>query len=441
MTDKPHLYSQDAEEALVGSAIKDPGVLVECPLQASDFFVRSCGTVWCILMEMQRQKKAVDFLTVAENLNAQGELAGIGGPAFLTKCVDQGSSYNALEYTSIIHDYAIRRKAIQSANDLAKVALDMDTPVIQGVSKITLDLANAGLQSTATKKFLDFATEVVDEATRSSEHPQNIWGIQTGFHELDEWLGGWQTGEVLHLAGEPGVGKSRMALQFAANAASVRCGSVPTIIYSLEMSGMAMARRGISAMSQVNTRFFHTGQINPEEWTRVFDSLDKTSRMPLWLNDNSSMTIYDIRSDLASMVAQYGVKMAVIDYLYLVKGMDSRDDNERIARLSGEIKRIARDLNVFIISVDSVVKAGMDAGGNGRSMKSQIRGSGQLIHDADLIAFVEKETADPSLIKLVFVKTRDVAGTQYSFNLHQHSAFPLIEETQVRNVNLDAMVP
>lgn len=433
MNDIPLLYNNDVEMALIGIAISYPEILISNPIQAEDFYLQKCQTVWRTLLEMQRQNRAIDYLTITENLNASDKLMEIGGLPFITECVSLGLYHNAPEYSRIIHDYYLRRKALRSANELARVAYDLEVPITENISKITVELASTGLQSTHTKSFSEFTASVVEQAVEASKNPNSIWGIPTGFSELDEWLGGWQLGEVFHLAGEPGIGKSRMALQFALNASSLKCGSNPSVIYSLEMKGIAMAMRGISALSQVPTRNFRTGEIEPDQWTRIYDNLEKSTRMPLWINDNSAMTIHDIRADLASMIAKHNVKLAVIDYLYLVRGMESKDDNERIAKISAEIKRIARDLNVFIISVDSVVKSGMDVD-SGQVRKSMIRGSGQLSHDADLIAFVKRnDIDDQNLITLEFVKTRDVAGTQYKFELRQYATFPLIEEKNIKH--------
>jgi replicative DNA helicase len=261
-------------------------------------------------------------------------------------------------------------------------------------------LADTGEIRGGAIPFRDVLSNLYDEVSERAESPLDIWGIRTGFPKFDKLTGGLQPGELFILSGEPGVGKSMLAMQMAAQMAKGQ----PGVIYSIEMKSISVARRLVSGKSSIPTRDLKTGKVREEDWpifTHVFEEL---SDLPIHISDCARMNILSLRKDISRLVATQGIRWFVLDYLYLLD--EGPNEIERTQRASSGLKTICREFDLSGTAIHSMNKAGIASVGQGSDdapTQDKLRGSGQSIYDADLIAFLTKYNpkSDPGLIKVL----------------------------------------
>lgn len=425
------LFNQEAEKAIIGSVLIDPGLLDELDITSDDFYVHRNHAIYEAAYGLWRKQITPDLVTLVDLFDRRGDLEDIGGAAYLTDCITQTVSvYNAGSYAVTIRDYARRRRVVNIAGDLARAAYAVGANMQATITQSIDALAGAAQSSTGAAHMAQFMAQLQDEVHERIRDPQAIWGIPTGFTDLDKYLGGLQLGEVFYLAGEPGIGKSKLMANIAANMATA---GYPGVIYSLEMGGLAMAMRAASAWARVPTRLLKTGKLDQQQVVAFDDAISELSEAPWYMRDSGQLTIPELRADLARLKAQAGVQWFALDYLMLLSGYDDLGETERSAHLSRGIKQIAHDLSLAALTVNSVTK---DAMGDGNTpTQKQLRGSGQVIHDADLIAFiVPDEMNKDTMIKLVFTKQREVSGGKRKITLFAHQDYPRFENTETKPI-------
>jgi replicative DNA helicase len=408
------LYSREAEEALVGAAFIDPGIIRFIDLDASEFYIQKNAWLWETIVGLDRRGHNVDVVTVTEQLDRRGKLLEVGGPAYLAELVNATpSSYGYESYVRIVRDYAQRRTVVRAATTLAQAAHNGGKSLEAAIADV-MDTLAAGVRShdgsVHISKVLD---DLAAEVTLRVKEPRDIWGLETGFTDFDKTTGGLQRGEVYYLAGEPGVGKSKLAVQMGMQMGER---GLPGAIFSLEMGLMQLTRRSLSAVAQVPTRNLKTGRMANGNMEAMVKAIEKMQRWPVFVNNTPGMTTVQLRAELARLIAQHGIQWAVIDYLMLMGDTAGKDDTEKSAALSMRIKSMAGSLNLAMITVNSVTKEAMDSG---KPSQKQLRGSSQVVHDADIIAFLkphipgEFEQPQKNLRTHVFVKGRELEGLGY----------------------------
>lgn len=428
-------YSRDAEDALIGAAIINPAVLDETTIEPQDFFIRRNSIIWDTMQKLHRKGAGVEFITLVDELEDSGHLAEIGGSSYVAGLMNLvGIVPDIASYQKIIRGYAKRRSILSVANDIAKIAYSEEADVIDSqLGEIVNRLLKHSVPEKGLVPISVALNRLSDEVAERAKNPQDVWGIPTGFIDLDKYLGGLQKGEVFYLGGEPAVGKTKLAVQFALNASSDRYGAHSVAIYSLEMRDVAVARRMVSAVQDISTRSMKSGKMSDNDWTTFFQGISDLNDRKLYLSDASMLTTAELRADIARMKANYGLEMVVLDYLLLMSGYEKIDnETERSARLSRDIKCIAKDMDVAMVAVNSVTKEGMDSG---FAAKKNLRGSGQLIHDADLIAMLvmDNTKGNPEMmvykpVKLIFTKVRDVEIGSTCIDLLADNARPLFHD-------------
>ena len=433
-------YSREAEDAMIGAAIINPVVLDEVSIEPQDFYIRRNSIIWEALQALNRKGSGIDYVTLLDELEDKGKLQEIGGSAFIAGLISTFSlAPDVVAYEKIIKSYSKRRAVLSVANDIAKIAYGEESDAIDSqLGEIVSRLLKHSIPDKGLVPIGQALTRLSDQVDERSKNPQDIWGIPTGFTDIDHYLGGLQKGEVFYLAGEPAVGKTKLAVQIALNAASDRYGAHSVGIYSLEMRDVAVARRMVSVMQDISTRAMKSGKMSDTDWVSFFAGITELQDRQLYLSDASMLTTAELRADIARMKANHGVELIVLDYLLLMSGYEKLDnETERSTRLSRDIKSIAKDMDVALVAVNSVTKEGMDGG---LIAKKNLRGSGQLIHDADLIAILCVDTAVSNTpfkpVKLVFTKVRDVEMGTTTINLLADNMRPMFHSCESHSIQV-----
>lgn len=430
-TSTPEMFSTQAEESLIGAVLINPGCFSEMKVQPGDFFIRRLGWVWSAFEHLYNLEKAIDYLTVSEELERAGKLKELGGPAYLTSLINNTpSSLHAAEYADTVKDFARRRQWLEIASQTAKLAYNLEANLDLEASLVIDKLLKAIRAEGAAVHISEYIDQVLTEAYERQANPIEIWGIPTGFIDFDRITGGLQPSEILYISGEPGVGKSMLADQMGAQMAE---GGHPGAIYSLEMLGKSVARRMISAASKVPTREIKTGKFSGENFNAFLDAAAKKVDLPLFISDSVKWTTASLRADLARLKAQEGIQWFVLDYAYLLQDGQGMSENDRTGLISANMKAICRSLDLAGIVIHSMNKRGMDAG---TPEGGNLRGNNQQFYDTDLLMFLVK-SEQPNTVTCIFGKGRELEQPKQAFDLHKAAGYPLFANAETRIVDLN----
>ena len=419
------LFNQGAEAALLGALMIDPGLIVEQDLEADDFYIQRHSWIYEAMQALSRRGVLPDIVTLAEELETRAHLGEIGGMSYLFNLSTQTpSSLGSGQYAGIVRDYAQRRRAVQVANQLARAAHNLETPLDNAAGEVIEALTRGIRPKTGAQHISHYVDDLADVIEERAENPDAVWGIPTGILDYDKATGGLQPGEVAYIAGEPGVGKSILSMQMGFNMG--RAGD-PGAIYSLEMQGRQVVQRALSAAARIETRKLKTGQLDDRDWPLLTHAIEEMRGLPVYLCDEANLTTTALRADLARLKARHGIKWFVLDYLYLMADGDGRmEDTERTALLARRIKGLCQELGLAGITVNSVTKDGMDTS---KASKKSVRGSGEVVHAADVIGNLlphQPESggqAEKNMRTFVFTKGRELEGLGY-FHLVKMDRWP-----------------
>lgn len=419
-------YNQEAEKALLGCVMINPSIFDQVAITAGEFYLARHQFIWTAFANLARRGVAIDFVTLTDELERDGHLKEIGGAAYVTSLLTEvPSTLHADHYAKIVRDRARRRAMIITASGLAAAAYndtaDLDTSAAQAI-----DALSSGSTQGELLPISKAVSQVIDYVDERQQNPKKIWGIPTGFADLDRLTGG-MTG-LWYIGGAPGVGKSILMLQILIQAAKRGCGSA---LFSLEMSSAAQVIRAVSGESKVPTRSMHTGSMTPDELAQFYTACGLLASLPIYICDTPSLSTAQLRSYLAQAKMKYDIQLFGLDYLYLMSDGDTDKMVERTETISRRIKGIQRSLGLAGLTVNSVTKGGM----NGADPESaNLRGSGQLVHDADIVMFLTKEK-EATLHKLSITKARDLDSTG-SVELVKLQGWPAFKDVAMHDVQL-----
>jgi replicative DNA helicase len=427
--------NQDAEDAVIGSILINPSTYEEIAgtLVKDDFYILRNGQIWNTFEVLHQHRSQIDILTVSEELSREGILDEVGGVAYLSALVNNiPTTLHVEAYAKIVRDKSHRRKLLEDANRLARLAYDEKQDIITGTQDVIDRLVDNSTRKGGAVHISAFTGQLVQEVDIRRDNPTAIWGIQTGFYDFDAATGGLQDGELMIIAGDSGIGKSMLVGQLAVQMAAA---GFPGGYYSLEMTGVAVARRMVSGMSKINTRKLKTGMLSEPEYRQFTEYIGRMSGLPLFMSDVADWNLLQLRSDLARLKREYGIRWFVLDYLYL---MDAGTSDEIAAStiISKGLKLICRELKISGIAVASVNKLGMD---NNKPTKSMLRGSGQSVFNSDILCMMTKDEINPNIRRITFTKGRELEIDMHFFDLIKKDAFPYFHNVVNKRIELEQL--
>ena len=438
-------HSVEAEEAVLGSILINPEALhdVSSFLQGEDFFIVRHGWIWEAMQRLHLRREAVDYLTVIEELRNAGQIDEVGGPAYLTYLINNTpTSIHAEAYGRIVERAAIRRRLLDAASEIARLAHNEDSEIDE-----VIDQAEAAL-FTATERRLvhelvpisDVLSTYFDHVEYLYTHPDETHGVPTGFTDLDKLLGGMQKSDLLIIAGRPGIGKSSWLISAALNAA--RHGQ-RVAIFSLEMSKEQLVQRMIAAETGINSQTLRLGQLTPQDWDRFVQAADRLSKLPIYLDDTPALSALQLRTKSRRLWAQTGLNLIVVDYLQLMtSGMRVDNRVQEISLISMGLKQLARELNVPVLAAAQLSRA-VEQRQDKRPQLSDLRESGSIEQDSDVVMFIyrddayDEETEKPNVAEIIVAKHRN--GPTGKVELYFKRELTQFTDLFTRKVNLDAL--
>jgi replicative DNA helicase len=409
-------HSRAAEEAVLGAILIDPECIRMLTLQSEEFYLARNAWIYRICQDLTRQGKDPDYITVCNALNAEGRLAEAGGEAYLMHLsASCPSSLNVQAYASTVQERAYRRTILQACNELATNAYDLDGNMEASISR-AMDLFSKAITiQKGARPISDYLSALYDEIKTAAENPSDILGIPTGFIDWDN-RGGLVKKTVLKLAGDPGVGKSLLAAQVLMNAAERKYKGA---LYQLEMTGLQVVRRAISAETRITTKAMQTGKIPEEGYDLVTKAIERMSQLSVYISDASDMTTTDLRVDCQRLKDLHGLDLIVIDYEGLLNDRGA-DEIERRNLISKRVKGIAKDIDLAVIAIGDMLKEGIQGRVKGMGAHG---GTGRDMHDRDEIATLREDGETQNLYKLTWDKNRE--GGKGSIPLIRTAGIPM----------------
>lgn len=389
----------ESEKALLGSIMLRPEALAEIMdiLRPEAFYADKHRTIFEAMMHLYEKREPIDLLTLSSKLKESVDLDRIGGMSYLTEMVNAvPSSSNAEHYAEIIGKKHTMRRLIEAAEGIAKIGYDEE----QGIEEL-LDKAEKKIYEVTSKnlsgkyvEMKDVLGEAMERLDRLHKTKGELRGVPTGFKDLDSKLSGLQNSDLIILAARPSMGKTSLALDIARNAAIRH--NIPTAIFSLEMSTQQLVDRMLSAESKVDAWRLRTGALSLEdEFERITAALDPLSKAPLYIDDQAANNIMKIRSVVRRLKHEKNLGLVVVDYLQLMTPTQSKNNDnvvQQITEISRSLKQLAKEFDIPVLALSQLSRAVEQRGGKPRL--SDLRDSGSIEQDADVVIFIHREAND-----------------------------------------------
>ncbi len=387
-------HDTQAEAALLGAVLISPDIYPEVAqiLKGEDFFILRHRWIWEAIARLSEERQPVDILTVMEELERAGHLDEVGGRAYLVKLTaDVPSSLHAPHYARLVEETSVRRRMLAAAEHIAQLAHQRDLGVEAILDEAEKALFNVSERriTRGVKPFREVLTAYYDYLDHLRTHQGEALGIPTGFIDLDKLLSGFQPSDFIIVAGRPGMGKTAFLLSIAKTAAQRHRKRVA--IFSLEMSNEQLVQRLLAQETGIDSQRLRTGEISAEEWDKISQAVDAFSNAPIFLDDTPAITPTQLRTKCRRLHMEYGLDLIMVDYLQLMSS-GSRSENrvQEVSQISRNLKALARELNVPVLAAAQLSRA-VEQRTDKRPMLSDLRESGSLEQDADVVMFLYRE--------------------------------------------------
>jgi len=425
-------HNLDAERAVLGAVLLEgretlPRVIEL--LRSSDFYTDAHRTIYETMQGLFDRSEPVDLITLSENLRRDGTLESVGGPGALALLVEHASIAAHLSaYAGIVRDMAVLRELIQAKEDVQTLVDDAERKIF--------GLAERRLEGSALPvgKILKNTFEYIERLYERKEH---VTGVATGFEKLDLETSGLQPADFVIIAGRPSMGKTAFALNIAQHVGVALHGKV--LVLSLEMSAPQLVQRMLCSEAKVDSQAVRTGRLSASDWHRLTAAAGRLSEAAIFIDDSPGLTVLEARAKARRMKAEHGLDLLVIDYLQLMRGRASMESRQQeISEISRSLKALAKELRVPVVALSQLSRAVESrATRDFRPQLSDLRESGALEQDADLILFLYRQSAykedlppdEANITEVIIGKQRNgPVGTIKVVFLPQYARFENVAE-------------
>ena len=414
-------HSIEAEQSVLGGLLlnNEAWDRVGDIVSDEDFYRDDHRRIYRHISKLIENNKPADVLTTSESLQLAGELQGVGGIAYI-QSLSEGtpSAVNIRLYAEIVRERAITRRLARVGEEIADAAYSPNgreaRQLLDEAEKKVFDIAEMGRKQ--GQGFLSMSGLLSDVMTRLDElskNPSAVTGVATGFVDLDERTSGMQPGDLVIVAGRPSMGKTAFSLNIAEHVA-LRLG-LPVLIFSMEMGGTQIAGRFLSSVSKVDQQRLRTGRLDGRDWDSLNQALTKLNDAPIQVDESAALNALELRARARRMWRQYGgLGMIVVDYLQLMSASSSNGENRatEISEISRSLKALAKELKVPVVALSQLNRS-LEQRPNKRPVMSDLRESGAIEQDADVILFIYRdevynpESADKGSAEIIIGKQRN----------------------------------
>lgn len=394
VTDRLPPCNVEAEQSVLGAMLLDSEAVITAAevLRWEDFYQENHQHIFKIMLDLSNSGIACDLVTVSEALNQDGKLEVVGGVGYLSDLASAvPSTANVEYYAHIVAEKSLLRQLIREANRIIEhsyAAADDATTILDRAERAILDVA----QRRSGQDFLpirDVLIEAFDRIEYLSQNQGVIPGIPTGFRDLDRLTSGLQPSDFVVVAARPSMGKTSLCLNIAQHVALNE--GQPVALFSLEMSKEQLVQRLLSAEARIPGQKLRTGNLDEEDWPRLVAAMGTLSEVPIFIDDSPALTAMDIRAKTRRLVQEQGPGLVIIDYLQLIAGHGRGDSRQQeISEISRSLKALAREVKCPVVALSQLSRA-VEQRQDKRPVLSDLRESGAIEQDADLVAFIYRD--------------------------------------------------
>ena len=440
MQDRVPPQNIEAEQSVLGAMLIEKEAIPKVMeiLRDTDFYREAHRVIFNAMLELYNKNEAVDMITVTEILKRDNKLEDVGGIAYVTSLANAvPTAANVTYHASIIEEKSILRQLVSVPPQIASMGYEANDDV-----KNIIDSAESKiLEISNRKKTADFTpiNEIVLDSFKSIEalmgNKNGLTGLPTGFEDLDNLTSGLHGSDFIILAARPSMGKTAFALNVVQNVAiraAKKVGGAPKTVafFSLEMSKEQLVQRMLCAEANIDSQRLRIGELRDEDWAMLINTADTLSSANIYIDDTAGITAMDMRSRARRLKAEHGLDLIVVDYLQLMQGSgkknNSGDRQQEVSEISRSLKALARELDVPVIALSQLSRS-VEARQVKRPMLSDLRESGSLEQDADIVAFLYREdyynpeTENKNITELIIAKHRN--GPVDTVNLFFHKQY------------------
>lgn len=400
------------EEAVLGAIMMDKDGLTSVIdiLRKESFYKEEHKNIYEVMLDLFEKSQPIDILTVHEALKKIGKLEETGGVNYLMDLTHRVASAANIEYHArIVAQKYIQRELIRVSTETIKDSFEDTTDVFELLDSAERNLYEITEQnlSTGFESIKALAVKARNEIETVSAKEDGLTGVPTGFEELDKMTSGWQKSDLVIVAARPGMGKTAYTLSLAHNAAKFGKG---VAIFSLEMANLQLVNRLIAMDAEINSHSLRNGDLSAEEWDRLHAAVERLSDLPIFIDDTPGINIFELRAKCRRLKQNHNIEMIIIDYLQLMTGAPTGgggggNREQEISQISRALKGLAKELSVPVLALSQLSRAVETRGGNKRPQLSDLRESGAIEQDADMVTFIYRpayydlEPEDPSIPK------------------------------------------
>ena len=416
ITAKPLPHDIEAEQAILGSLFFGHDAITEAAeiLRDDDFYAPSHKVIYSTMLDMYANNIAVDIVTLKSRLDEKNQTESIGGKEYLISLAGAVSTWaNLSHYIKIVERKSILRKLIKASNSISAKGYEEIESVESIVDYAEKEIFNISMQR-GYKDFSHIKDVLVSSVEKLEELANNkgkITGVETGFVDLDKKTQGLQPQDFILIAARPSMGKTALALNIAQFAALKK--NVPIAIFSLEMSKEQLVNRMIASESMLDSQKLRSGDLEEDDWLKIVHSISAIGAAPIYINDTPSVTAMEIKTKCRKLKLEKGLGLIMIDYLQLMSSSGKQESRQQeISNISRSLKQVARELNVPIVALSQLSRA-VEARADKRPMLSDLRESGAIEQDADVVTFLYRDeyynpdTEKPGQAELIIAKQRN----------------------------------
>lgn len=438
-------HDEEAEASVLGAIMLADRwfdtITVDVHLNPDDFYRPRNRVIFQAMIQLNSDSEAIDTLTVSARLTETGKLEEAGGKDYIETLVTRIPSLgNTKQYGHIVKENSLLRGLIRATQEIQASVTTRDgdpRELLERAQQRVFEVAQDN-QSGELVQLSEILHEEIDALEQQSLHGNAVTGTPTGFRDVDELTGGLQGGNLIIIAARPSMGKSALVTNIAENAALK---GYPVAIFSLEMSKTELSQRFLASQSKISGDAMRKGQIKKTDWPKVLEAAQSFDTAPLWIDDSSDINIIELRAKARRLHGKFlgqenadgkkGLGLIIVDYLQLLRANDGRDSRvEQVAQMSRGLKILARELDVPVIAVSQLSRA-VESRQPPRPQLSDLRESGQIEQDADVVAFIYREeyylredSERPGIADIIFAKHRNgpVGDVELTF-LHHYPKF------------------
>ena len=415
-------HSVEAESSVLGGLLLDNGAWdrVSDLLTDADFYRYEHRLVHGAISALVNATKPADVITVFEHLQNQGKAEEVGGLSYLNSLAQYvPSAGNIRRYAEIVRERSILRKLVSASDEIATNAFNpQGRPVADIVDEAEQKIFNIGEQGSRMKlgfQGMDsLVVQLLDRVQEMADNPNDVTGVPTGFYDLDRLTAGFQAGDLIVLAARPSMGKTALAINIAEHVALQE--GLPVAVFSMEMGAAQLAVRIVGSIGRIDQSHLRTGKLTDEEWPRLTEAIEKLRNISLHIDESAGLTSSELRANARRLARQCGqLGLIVVDYLQLMSGSTSSDENRatELGEISRGLKMLAKELKCPVLALSQLNRS-VETRPDKRPMMSDLRESGAIEQDADIIMFIYRDdyytkeaSKEPGVAEVIIAKQRN----------------------------------